>query len=386
MPGILIVHASLGSGHISAAEALGEAIRLQGKDAIVIDVLDYASAVLRLALNQYFKQTTERTQSLYKLLYSRSDAADVEEAFSSNKLLTTLERPFLSQFEQLVSDLRPEAIVAVHPIPAHVLAHNKQEGSISQPIYVVVTDFMAHSTWLVPEVERFFVPGDFTARILKNRGVPDERIAVTGIPVRLEAADHKDPTELRGVHELPIDQPVISLFGGGLDPDRVRLMVSQLLEGQTPGMLVVVAGRNEGLEDALADLGDGPHMRLRVLGMIDYIDDLITASSLVIGKPGGLTVSEVMARGTPMIIIDPVPGQEEWNADVIAGAGAGIQLRMPETVPPAALYLLSQPERLAQMCSQAQIIGRPRAAHDVASRILDDLRQEQADLMRSVAE
>lgn len=373
MPGILIVHASLGSGHVSAAEALVDAFKRQGVDAHAIDILDYASPVLRVALNQYFKQTTERGQQLYRLLYSRSDAEDVEEAFSGNKLLTMLERPFLSQFEALVDEMNPAAVVSVHPIPGHVLAHNKERGHFTQPLYVVVTDFMAHATWLVPGVSRYFVPGDLTERILLNRGVPRDHIAVTGIPVRLEMTEHKEAREVRERHGLPADLPVIALFGGGLDVERVRLMVTQLLEGRTPGLLVVIAGRNEGLEEALADISDGAHMRLRVLGKIDFVDDLIAASDLVIGKSGGLTVSEVMARGTPMIIIDPVPGQEEWNADAVAGAGAGIQLRMPETVPPAALYLLSQPERLGQMGAQARAIGRPRAALDVADGVLKDL-------------
>lgn len=373
MPGILIVHASLGTGHMSAANALAESFRHHGRDVVVLDVLDYANPVLRAALNQYFKQTTERAQTLYKLLYSQSDAADVEEAFSGNRLLTMLERPFLSQFEQVVNDLRPEAVVSVHPVPGHVLAHNKQNGAMSTPLYVVVTDYMAHSSWLVPGVDRYFVPSDFTRRELLIRGVPPELIEVTGIPVSLEINEPKEPISLRERYELPADRPVITLFGGGIDVERVRLMVTQILEGRTEGMLVVVAGRNERLEAALSDLADGPAMRLRLYGKIDHVDDLVAASDLVISKAGGLIVSEVLARGTPMVIIDPVAGQEEWNADVVTGAGAGIQLRMPETVPPAALYLLGQPQRLELMRRQARLIGRPRAALDVAGSILSDL-------------
>lgn len=373
MPGILIVHASLGSGHISAANALSEAFRHHGRDVVVLDMLDYANPVLRAALNQYFKQTTERAQTLYKLLYSQSDAADVEEAFNGNRLLTMLERPFLSQFEQVVGDLRPDAVISVHPIPGHILAHNKQGGTMSTPFYVVVTDYMAHSSWLVPGVDRYFVPSDFTRRELLFRGVPPELIEVTGIPVTLEINEPKEPLALRERYELPTDRCVITLFGGGIDVERVRLMVTQILEGRTEGMLVVVAGRNEKLEDALSDLSDGAHMRLRLYGKVDHVDDLVAASDLVISKAGGLIVSEVLARGTPMVIIDPVAGQEEWNADVVAGAGAGIQLRMPETVPPAALYLLSQPQRLELMRRQARTIGRPRAALDVAGSIISDL-------------
>ncbi|HMQ33180.1 MAG TPA: glycosyltransferase [Chloroflexaceae bacterium] len=373
MPGILIVHASLGTGHISAATAMSEAFRQEGRDVVVVDVLDYANPVLRAALKEYFKQTTQRTPQLYKLLYDQSDTTDAEEAFNGNRLLTMLERPFLSQFEQLVADLKPEAVISVHPVPGHILAHNKQLGLLPQPFYVVVTDYMAHSSWLVPGVDVYFVPSEFTRRGLLMRGVPDERIVVTGIPVNLEISEPKDGAEMRARYDLPQDRPVIGLFGGGIDVERVRLMVSQLLEGRTNGTLVVVAGRNEQLQAALADLGDGPCMALRVYGMIDHVDDIVAASDLVISKAGGLIVSEVLARGTPMVIIDPIPGQEEWNADVVAGAGAGIQLRMPETVPPAALYLLSQPERLDLMRRQARLIGRPRAALDVAGRVLADL-------------
>jgi processive 1,2-diacylglycerol beta-glucosyltransferase len=103
------------------------------------------------------------------------------------------------------------------------------------------------------------------------------------------------------------------------------------------------------------------------------VDDLVAASDLVITKSGGLIVSEVLARGTPMVIVDPIPGQEEWNADFVVGVGAGIQLRQPEAVPPAALYLLGQPERLAIMREQARRFGRPRAALDIAERVLGDL-------------
>lgn len=175
---------------------------------------------------------------------------------------------------------------------------------------------------------------------------------------------------MRERHDLPLDTPVIALFGGGLQPRRVRLMVAGLLESPFAGTLAVVAGRNHALGTALADLEDGPAMRLRSLGQIDFVDDLIAASDLVITKAGGLIASEVMARGTPMVIVDPIPGQEEWNADAIAAYGAGIQLRLPEMVAPTVQFLLSAPEHLAFMRSQARKYGRPTAALAVVESIL----------------
>ncbi|NJM05033.1 hypothetical protein HC891_00585 [Candidatus Gracilibacteria bacterium] len=114
-------------------------------------------------------------------------------------------------------------------------------------------------------------------------------------------------------------------------------------------------------------------MRLVKLGFISYVDDLVVASDIVITKPGGLITSEVLARGTPIIAIDPIPGQEEWNSDVICGTGAGLQIRMPELVPPAVHMLLENPQRLAEMRNYAQQVGHPRAAFAIADIVLADL-------------
>jgi processive 1,2-diacylglycerol beta-glucosyltransferase len=137
-------------------------------------------------------------------------------------------------------------------------------------------------------------------------------------------------------------------------------------------MIVLVAGRNGDLLEATADLEDTPQTKLKKLGMIDYVDDLIVASDLIITKAGGLITSEILARGTPMVIVDPIPGQEEQNADVIAAAGAGVQLRLLEMVTPAVRYLLQHPERLAEMRQAALEIGEPRAALNIAEYVLNN--------------
>jgi processive 1,2-diacylglycerol beta-glucosyltransferase len=140
-----------------------------------------------------------------------------------------------------------------------------------------------------------------------------------------------------------------------------------------PIYLIVVAGRNEKLSEAIEDLTNGEQVFLRRLDLIDYVDDLVVASDLIITKAGGLITSEILARGTPMVIVDPIPGQEEQNADVIAAAGAGVQLRLLEMVSPAVQYLLDRPERLAEMRQAALKLGQPRAALNIAARILEDL-------------
>ncbi len=374
---ILILHASLGSGHVSAAKALAGAFeRCPDIEVQIEDAFDHASPVLRATLTRLYKQLSERSPQLYRMIYEGMDTDDLEESLEENIRLARLERPFFQRLEQLTTENSFDAIICVQQIPSRILQLLQKEGSLPHPHYVVITDVIAHSTWINIGVHRYFLPSDLTADVLKQRGVNPDLLQVTGIPVNLEIAEPKSSEAMRNKHDLPIDKPVITFFGGGILPERVRLIASKVLESDQSGVLIVAAGRNQDLIEALSDLESSSRMEFRLLGMIDYVDDLVAASDMVISKAGGLIVSEVTARGTPLVILDPIPGQEEWNADAVATAGAGIQLRLAEMVPNAVLWLLSHPEQLAHMRQQAQQFGRPRAARTIADQILSDLEQQ----------
>jgi processive 1,2-diacylglycerol beta-glucosyltransferase len=375
MERILILHASVGGGHKSAAQALAEAFARNPERVVQVeDALDYGNALFREAYTRSYLQLSDKAPLLWKLFYESADTDDRDLAIATSRLRGLIERPLVSKLDALVRKFAPNAIVCTHPLPVEVLEDLKLQGRLRTPIYCVITDFVAHSMWLNSAVDRYFLASNPTRQELIARGVPPSMLHVSGIPVTLEISVPKPAAEMRARHGLPADEPVVALFGGGLDVRRVRLMVERLLDIPLSGELLIVAGRSEALGNALADLGDGPQMRLRKLGFINYVDDLVAASDLVITKAGGLIVSEVLARGAPMIIIDPIPGQEEWNADVVAGSGAGIQLRMPESVPYAALDLLTQPERLPVMRDQARRVGRPGAAIEIADYIMHELR------------
>jgi processive 1,2-diacylglycerol beta-glucosyltransferase len=372
MPRILLLHASYGSGHVTAANALAAAFqRRQPGQVEVVDTLDFVSPVLRTTSRRAYLTLSSKARPVWKILYEESDQDDPAEAETSARLRSRLGKPFGQKLVRLVRSFDPDILVVTHFLPAELLRAEDEAGRLRAPVHCVITDFMAHSNWLSPVVDRYFVASDLTRAALIGRGVPAERISVSGIPVKLEIAEPKTQADSRARHDLPPDEPVVTIFGGGIEPARVRRMVCQLLADGPAGVLVVVAGRTAELTRALADVGDGPRLRLRSLGMIDYVDDLVAASDLVVTKAGGLIVSEVLARGTPMIVTDPIPGQEDWNADVVAGTGAGLQLRLPEMVPPTVIDLLARPERLAAMRAAALRVGRPRAALDIVDEALN---------------
>ena len=161
-------------------------------------------------------------------------------------------------------------------------------------------------------------------------------------------------------------------MGGGVPNASIRTIARTLPARDIEGMLVIAAGRNETLLSELADLQPGHTLGMRLLGYVDYMDSLITASDLVVTKAGGLITSEVLARGVPLVVIDPILGQEEWNADFVVNSGAGVQLRMAASVPDAVCRLICAPHLLTQMREAAAHAGRPRAAMAIADYIISD--------------
>ncbi|MCB0162808.1 MAG: UDP-N-acetylglucosamine--LPS N-acetylglucosamine transferase [Anaerolineae bacterium] len=373
MTKIFILYTSAGTGHVSAAKAVGEALAQHPDVEVrVEDLFNHINETARKTIVSGYNEISTNAQSLYTMFHSRLYKENTEDALKMNQMFTTLGRPFVQRFEKFVADSAPDLIINTMQYPLHLLKNYAEQSNT--PEYAVITDISVQTTWLRDNMTGYFVASNLTRDVLLARGVDPEIIHVTGIPVKLELAEAKPMAEMRRRHDLPLDKPVITIFGGGIATDRIHNMVNRLVKADQPGLLTVVAGRNKDLLDALADITAGPHMDFRPLGYINYVDDLVAASDLVITKPGGLMTSEILARGTPTIIIDPIPGQEEWNADFVSGSGAGIQIRMPELVPPAAIALLAQPERLDAMRAQAQLVGKPRAAFDVADQVLADVK------------
>jgi len=370
MPRILILHATVGYGHRRAAEALGRAFTLRGvKSVWVEDTLAYGGPFFRQLYAGSYRELSEKAPVLWAYFYERSD--DIEGQLIQG-LRTLIDRIGVTELDALIERCHPDAIVCTHFLPVDLLAKQRRSGARIPPLYCVVTDYTGHVFWAYPDVDRYFVATPLTGRMLTQRGVPKAQITVTGIPVDPAIAEPRDRDQTR--HTLALaGGPVITLFGSGLSVKRVRQIVTDLLDSEVRGTLVVVAGRNAALVRALDDLPSGTRLNLRSLGFVDNVDDVVTASDLVIAKAGGLIVSEVLARGRPMVVVDPIPGQEEWNADYVVSVGAGVQVRLGKMVPLVVENLLANEAHRRLLEEGAHKAGRPRAALAIADYVLADI-------------
>jgi processive 1,2-diacylglycerol beta-glucosyltransferase len=367
MARVLIVHASVGMGHTSAAQALAKAFRMcQAEQVWCEDAFDYGSAIFREIYAGSYLELSERMPALWAYFYERTDKSETELTRELRRLIDWIG---IGELADVVRKRRPDVVICTHFLPLNLLAGERKRGRLDMPLYCVVTDYTGHVYWVEPSVDGYFVATPETGERLAQRGVHAARIRVTGIPVDPAIASPKDPVLMRRMHRLE-RPPVVMLMGGGLAVERVEHIVRGLVRRGVIGTLLVVAGRNAKLLATLPHIEGGSTLDVRGLGLVEYLDDLVTASEVVITKAGGLMVSEIMARQTPMVLIDSIPGQEEWNADHVVSVGAGLQLRLAEMVPVTVDYLLKQPSRLAELRAGAARAGQPLAALKIAKAIL----------------
>lgn len=369
MRSILILHATVGTGHKTAALALEKAFKQRGVERVwVQDTLDYGSGIFRKLYANLYIELSEKTPELWGFAYRESNR---EQSRFERELRQLYSRIGVYKVDEL-NHLRPDAVLCTHFLPIDAAMNTLAPAGIKAPVYCVVTDFVGHPFWAHPGIAGTFVGNGMTRDMLVSHGVPGSTIHVTGIPVDPALAQPKDAAAIRKQHQMG-EGTMITLIGSAIDDDKVRYMAAKLLERNIHGALYVVAGRNHTLQESLAGLRGNARCRLEVLGFVDYLDDLVAASDLVITKSGGLITSEVMARGAPLLVVEPIRGQEEYNADYVVTAGVGVQARLTDSVPYLAEALVNDAPRLEHMRANARRYGKPNAALDIADYVLSDI-------------
>ena len=368
---ILVLSASVGAGHMRAAEAVELALRQLDPEAVIknIDVLDLTNAVFRRLYGKLYIDLVNNAPHLLGLVYDMLDRPPSLQ-HKSDRFRLLVERLNLGRLLKLLRDEAWDVIVNTHFLPAEIIAALRAKGQIATPHLTATTDFETHRMWVNEPCDRYFTATDEGAAYLAYWGVPAERISVTGIPIHPVFSQEKDSQECRRRLGLGSDRPVIVQMGGGFGMGPVEKIFGGLLSVQRPLEIVVVAGRNEPLKARLEQVDVPERHRAKVLGFTREIDELMAAADIVLSKPGGLTTSEVLARGAALLIANPVPGQETRNSDFILENGAGVKVNNLPTLAHKLTRLLDEPARLQQMKAAARRLGRPQAAFDIARAAL----------------
>jgi processive 1,2-diacylglycerol beta-glucosyltransferase len=275
----------------------------------------------------------------------------------------------------VLREYQPDMIVCTHFLPAEIVSWLKAKERLISRQAIIVTDFDVHAMWLCHHYEQYFVAIDESRAYLKALGIPSEKITVSGIPIDPVFALHKDKHEMRLKHGLAPDRTTILLSSGGFGVGSVDALIASLFTLQHSAQIVAICGRNEDLKERLTKLAAGINPNATVIvkpvGYTNEMDELMAASDLVLGKPGGLTTSEALAKGLVFVIVNPIPGQEERNSDHLLEGAVAIRCNNLPILAYKLDRLLADPERFATMQTNALGMARPNAAHDIVQKMIE---------------
>lgn len=369
---ILILSASVGAGHLRAAEAVEVALRQKHPQALVrnIDILTLTNAAFRRVYGKSYLDLVNHAPEVLGYLYEWMDRPRRANSWH-DATRRLVERLNLRSLCQMLQSERWDVVVNTHFLPAEIIALLRRKGKINTPQITVTTDFETHRLWVNLPCERFTAANAEAAAYLEYWGVPPTRIGITGIPIHPVFAQPKSQQHCAQAQNLPGDRPVILQLAGGFGVGPIEKLYTGLLGLNTPVDLLVVTGRNARARKQLEGIPVPSRHRVRILGFTTEIDELMGAADLVVSKPGGLTTSEALARGTPLAIVNPIPGQESRNADYLLERGAAIKINTLATIAMKIDALLQDRTRLEQLKRNARTIAKPMAAFDVAEMAMD---------------
>jgi processive 1,2-diacylglycerol beta-glucosyltransferase len=271
-----------------------------------------------------------------------------------------------------IRNFDPDVVVCTHFLPARLAALLLAREVITAPIFVVTTDYDFQGLWLNPPFSRIFVAREETKAYMEAIGVPADRLTTSGIPVRPLFGEQVDADAVRKRYDLDATKPLLLVSAGAAGGSYTTAVVKQTLRMTSEFQAVVICGANAELKSEVEKIIAGREDRYRVLGYSSDMPDLMRIASLFVGKPGGLSSSECMAAGLPMVLIKPIPGQEERNSDYLLEQGAAAKCNYEGTIGYKLDEILSEPGRLERMAASARRVGHPEAAATVAAAVVSD--------------
>jgi processive 1,2-diacylglycerol beta-glucosyltransferase len=366
---VLILSASAGAGHIRAAEAVERAFVAVGaaREVKHIDTLQFTNKVFRTLYSKAYIELVNKSPEVLGWLY---DALD--KPWKNERRRLALDKLNTRPFVRMLREERPDICVCTHFLPAEIISWLKAKRRIAARQAVVVTDFDVHAMWLCHHYEQYFVALEETGAHLTALGVPADKVTVSGIPIDPVFAVSKDRREVCAKHDLRPDVVTILLSAGGFGVGPVEKIVASLVGLKAEAQVVALCGRNEGLRRRVEAVAGERASRVAVkaVGYTTEVDELMTASDLLLGKPGGLTTSEALAKGLAFCVVNPIPGQEERNADHLLEEGVAVRCNNLPALAYKLDRLLADPARLARMRANALRLARPHAARDIVAKLL----------------
>ncbi|MFC1804535.1 glycosyltransferase [Candidatus Omnitrophota bacterium] len=356
---IFILYASAGAGHRRAAEAIYDYFGSQDPDLQLklVDSLEFAHPIFRIGYASGYSFLVSHLPHLWSLFF-KFTCLHLPRSFVES-VRSIVNRMSAQCLIRLLIRENPDCIISTHFLPSKVAAYLKRKSLIRSKLFTVITDYILHPFWLAEGTDTYIVPCSLTKDELRLAGVKNEMVKDIGIPIDIKFSKQYQKDEVRARLGLKKKKfsVLISTSAFGIGP------IEKLVEAlHRDVQLMVVCGRNTQLFSRLDEL---EYSNVRLFTFVDNIEELMAASDLVITKPGGLTISELLAMELPPIFVSVIPGQEEDNLRALKNYGVGIKEKDPQRVSNIVLEYRSSLEKLNRAKEDLSRIKKPFAVREL---------------------
>lgn len=370
---VLIFYASYGGGHLSAAKSIKECISSTYKDvdAELIDCMKYINKGIEKVSTAAYKEMARNAPWAWGKVYNKSQKGPLAQiSTSSNKLMSI-------KLYKLISEKQPDLIISTHPFSNQMCSYLKKKAKITSKIATVLTDYAPHDQWLVGNeyVDYFFVAHEGMKIALHEKGIPNEKIYCTGIPLSNKFLIHYDKGELLRKFGLSDNKKTVLFFGGGefgLGKSRTLDILSSFVNDFNDIQIVAISGKNMKMKRKFENIvkDSKTSNNVTILEYSNEIPELMSISDLVVTKPGGLTTTESIASGVPIVVINPIPGQEEENAKYLESKGIGIWLKKDMDIKETLQNIFMDSNKMREMKIRARILSKRYSTKDICRILL----------------
>jgi len=370
---VLLVYITKVSGHRQATKAIQSSLHELAPDieAPSVNGFGYTYPILEKVVNRAYLSVIKRTPKVWDYLYDNPNIVR-----KSAPLKKFLHKTSHKKIAKLFENYQPDTIVCTQAFPCGMIADYKVSHGLKVTLIGVLTDFAPHSFWINEGVDYYVVPDEEAKERFIKKGVSAARIRVYGIPIRSKFAVPLDKAPIAASLGLDLSIPTVLVMGGGQGLGPMKEVVKALEKISTRVQMIVISGTNSKLQKWLGREQKNFRQKVLIYDYANNVDELMEISTVIVTKPGGMTTSECLAKGLPMVIVNPIPGQEMRNTDFLPKNGIGIRIDQASDIGEEIELLLQSPEMLADMRKAALAFGKPRAAEDVARLIMDSPRQE----------
>ena len=374
MKKILILYAKYGGGHQSAANAISNYFKNnyaeENVQIEVVDCVEYVTPLLSKLTTDAYKFMAKHAQKIWKSIYYNSP-----NGFWYN--LSVVSKKFLAHhlLKKFV-EFSPDIVISVHPFGSQITAYLKETGKINCTLATVFTDFKTHPQWLIGKEfnDYFFISNEDMKQELLNLNISEEKINITGIPLSAKFSQPINTEQIYSDLNLNSNLKTILFFGGGefgLGQKLTFTVLTALVNYLNEYQIIAISGKNKKLYNKFLNFKNEIHNNnLHILEYTNQVPELMHISNFVVTKPGGLTSSESLASNLPIVIINPIPGQEEENAEFLVKSGAAILLKENDNIPEILKNLLLDEKCLENMKNNAKRISHINSTKEICKKLI----------------